>query len=300
MGAVQQPQSASSGFAWQFQQALPAAFNQQQVVHYGDAKLGIRMPDYKTVNDFYTAAENAANAARELMAKTSKGCLADNSLIPWAWHDFCTELQRPVNHGKLWRHIALIAAVDPARMKAQFEGEAKEGALYFKLQREGGGLAAMCVAMLQQLAAAKNSLPAELIAFAQKPIETWTRTDIGIYLFHMGWRCSDDNYWRGKANTLPQQIDGKALLSFSTTVHNASMRVIKIHTPPGGRDNTALRAQMVSVIQGQAASLGFPAELHEQKPRILAQAIVSHSSSTMKYLRTTRDVCIANGVGNMA
>mmetsp|Transcript_37211 Transcript_37211/g.71787 ORF Transcript_37211/g.71787 Transcript_37211/m.71787 type:complete len:102 (+) Transcript_37211:73-378(+) len=88
-------------------------------------------------------------------------------------------------------------------------------------------------------------------------------------------------------------IDGKQLLANSQAIFNAQQACFNMHTPPGGTDNVAFRAQQVSIIQQAAYRMGFAAEHHEVKARILAQAVTRLSASTMNYLRTTNDAFIS-------
>jgi len=142
--------------------------NKERQRHYGDAKLGIRLPNLQTVSQFGVAGLNAATSSSNLLLKTEAGCCVKKERIPWAWHDFCRALHDPVNHGRLFRHLALISAVDPDRMKTQFESEAKEGSLYFKLERKGGGLANFCVAVVRDINLARKLIPMELVPYARK------------------------------------------------------------------------------------------------------------------------------------
>jgi len=260
---------------------------------YAEAKLGIRMPSFRNVANFHAAAIQAGHAARAIMTNTSKnGCCTSNQLIPWTWHDLCDNMHMPMNHGSLWRHLAVVGSVNIETIKAQFEGEVKEGALYFKLDRNGVNLATVGVNFLKYLARARNIVPVELVPVATKTVEAWTPADVRVFVYHLGFGTPDDSFFRIKAHQMPN-IDGKQLLANSQAIFNAQQACFNMHTPPGGTDNVAFRAQQVSIIQQAAYRMGFAAEHHEVKARILAQAVTRLSASTMNYLRTTNDAFIS-------
>mmetsp|Transcript_20546 Transcript_20546/g.50417 ORF Transcript_20546/g.50417 Transcript_20546/m.50417 type:complete len:293 (+) Transcript_20546:431-1309(+) len=267
--------------------------NKERQRHYGDAKLGIRLPNLQTVSQFGVAGLNAATSSSNLLLKTEAGCCVKKERIPWAWHDFCRALHDPVNHGRLFRHLALISAVDPDRMKTQFESEAKEGSLYFKLERKGGGLANFCVAVVRDINLARKLIPMELVPYARKLVAQWSRHDIGVFVFFMGWKCGDEEYWRKRAHDLPSTLDGKKLLGFATTVAQAERNIINIFTRPGHSEPLGYREGQRGIIQRAARELGFAENNSEIRSRILANCVLKFHLRTLNYLSSTRDQFIS-------
>eukprot|EP00954_Amorphochlora_amoebiformis_P030453 1394708-Amorphochlora_amoeboformis.AAC.1 len=72
-----------------------------------DPRLNFVRPDNKRASDFFIAAQQAANAARELALKTKPdiNCCSMNKskLPPWKWVEATKALQAPNQEGAFWR-----------------------------------------------------------------------------------------------------------------------------------------------------------------------------------------------------
>ncbi|GAB5361978.1 hypothetical protein AAMO2058_000759100 [Amorphochlora amoebiformis] len=259
-----------------------------------DPRLNFVRPDNKRASDFFIAAQQAANAARELALKTKPdiNCCSMNKskLPPWKWVEATKALQAPNQEGAFWRYLAIIAVIDLDSMLNGYVDELKEGGYYFTLERRdsSGGVycvAQICKAFLDKVARAKTLVPKCMVSMCTSHPSTWDNNQVRIFLWFMGFGTSQAAFWGSMAFAIPPSVDGKLLCDASFNIDSAAMQIINLHTAPGRGEPPGYRSTRVQIIKDWEARLGFSSlDFGQRGVRTLARVVVCLQRSTLPFV----------------